>query len=436
MALSRRDFITKSGALGALTTLPSWNQVEQERTMSIENIEYAAKKIDHLSPEEAAKDEDFWFTIQKAFVQSPHFINLENGYCSPQPVEVMNALFKNINMMNEMPSFYMRRRQNEDREEVKKQLAKMAGVSTEEIMITRNTTEALETVILGLKTLKEGDEAIMTNQDYGSMLEAFYMRARRYGSKNKVISLPLHPKSSKEIVDCYEKAVTPKTKVMLVTHMINITGQILPIREISEMAHLKGIEIISDSAHAFAHLDFKIPDLGCDYLGTSLHKWLCTPLGAGLLYIKKENIKKVWGLYGETGFPDDDIRKFERIGTHPCWTYLTISNAIRFHNAIGIKRKEARLRYLKNYWAEKLQNIPKIILNMPMEKELSCGLGNVGIEGKTPAQIADYLYDKHKIFTVAIDMDAVKGIRVTPHLYTTLEELDAFVKAMEELARS
>ncbi len=437
MTLSRRDFLAQGSALGALTTLSSFTQAaEQERVSTVDSIERATQKIAHLSPEEAAKDEDFWFTVQKAFVQSPNFINLENGYCSPQPVETMNALFKNINMMNELPSFYMRRRQFDDREEVKKQLAKMAGVSTEEIMITRNTTEALETVILGLQTLQEGDEAIMTNQDYGSMLEAFYLRARRYGSKNKVISIPLHPKSNQEIVDCYEKAMTPKTKVILVTHLVNITGQILPIREIAEMAHAKGVEIISDSAHAFAHIDFKIPDLQCDYFGTSLHKWLCTPLGAGLLYIKKENIKKVWGLYGETGFADDDIRKFERIGTHPCWTNLTISNAIRFHHAIGIKRKEARLRYLKNYWAEKLKNVPKIILNMPLEASRSCGLGNVGIEGKTPTQIADNLYEKYKIFTVAIDMEAVKGIRVTPHLYTTLEELDAFVKAMEEIARS
>jgi selenocysteine lyase/cysteine desulfurase len=437
MTFSRRDFLLQGSALGALTTLSSFaKEFEQERVSTVAMIEKATQSIAHLSPEEAAKDEDFWFTVQKAFVQSPNFINLENGYCSPQPIETMNALFKNINMMNELPSFYMRRKQNEDREEVKKQLAKMTGVSTEEIMITRNTTEALETIIMGLQTLAKDDEAIMTNQDYGSMLEAFYLRARRYGSKNKVITIPLHPKSHQEIVDCYEKAITPKTKIILVTHLINITGQILPIRDIAHMAHAKGIEVISDSAHAFAHLDFKIPDLQCDYFGTSLHKWLCTPLGAGLMYIKRDKIKNVWGLYGETGFADDDIRKFERIGTHPCWTNLTILNAIRFHNAIGTKRKEARLRYLKNYWAEKLKDVPNIVMNMPLETERSCGLGNVGIKDKTPTQVADYLYENHKIFTVAIEMEAVKGIRVTPHLYTTLEELDVFVKAMEELARS
>lgn len=434
---SRRDFFKQSSGLGLATIAPSFLQeADYERTSKVEQIEKAAKKVAHLSPEQVAQDEDFWFTVQKAFVQVPDFINLENGYCSPQPVETMNALFKNIQAINEMPSFYMRRKQEDDRKEVKKQLAKLAGVSPEEIMITRNTTEALETIIFGLQTLKEGDEAIMTNQDYGSMLEAFYLRTRRYGSKNKIISLPLHPKSNQEIVDCYEKAITPKTKVILVTHLINITGQILPIREIAEMSHAKGVEIISDSAHAFAHLDFKIPDLQCDYFGTSLHKWLSTPLGAGMMYIKKEKIKQVWGLYGETGFPDDDIRKFERIGTHPWWTNQAIMSAIRFHNAIGAKNKEARLRYLKNYWAEKLKNIPKIILNVPLDVARSCGLGNVGVEGKTPAQVADYLYDKHRIFTVAIDMDAVKGIRVTPHLYTTLADLDLFVKAMEELAKT
>jgi selenocysteine lyase/cysteine desulfurase len=435
---SRRNFFKMASAVGAVATFsPAFaKDIEQERLFTIENIEIAAKKIAHLSPEEAAKDEDFWYGVQKAFVQSPNFINLENGYCSAQPVEIMNALFKNIQYINELPSFYMRRHQNTDREEVKKQLAKLAGVSIEEIMITRNATEALETIIFGLQTLKEGDEAIMTNQDYGSMLEAFYLRARRYGSKNVIISLPLHPKSNKEIVDCYEKAITPRTKVILVTHMINLTGQILPVREIAEMAHAKGVEIISDSAHSFAHIDFKIHDLQCDYFGTSLHKWLSTPLGAGLMYIKKDKIKQVWGLYGETGFADDDIRKFERIGTHPCWTNLTISNAIRFHQAIGAKRKEARLRYLKNYWAEKLKENPKIILNVPLEAERSCGLGNVAVKGLTPTQLADILYDKYRIFTVGIETEAVKGIRVTPHLYTTLEELDIFVKAMEEIARS
>jgi selenocysteine lyase/cysteine desulfurase len=434
---SRRDFFKQSSSLGLLAITPTfWQEQESQFYATITQIEQASKKVAHLSPEQVARNEDFWFTIQKAFVQVPDFINLENGYCSPQPLETMNALFKNIQTINEMPSFYMRRKQDDDRREVKKQLAKLAGVSPEEIMITRNTTEALETIIFGLQTLKEDDEAIMTNQDYGSMLEAFYLRARRYGSKNKIITLPLHPKSNKEIIDCYEQAITPKTKVILVTHMINLTGQILPVREIAEMAHAKGVEIISDSAHAFAHIDFKIPDLQCDYFGTSLHKWLSTPLGAGMMYIKKEKIKQVWGLYGETGFADDDIRKCERIGTHPWWTNQAIMTAIRFHHAIGAKNKEARLRYLKNYWAEKLKDVPKIILNMPLESARSCGLGNIGVEGKTPAQIADYLYDKHRIFTVAIDLDAVKGIRVTPHLYTTLEDLDAFVSAMQELAKS
>jgi selenocysteine lyase/cysteine desulfurase len=435
MMTSRRDFFRKSSGLGALAFAPAFLQInDYQQFADVAQIEKAAKKVAHLSPAQLAQDEGFWYAVQKAFVQVPEFINLENGYCSPQPVETMNALFKNIQAINEMPSFYMRRKQEDDRKEVKKQLAKLAGVSPEEIMITRNTTEALETIIFGLQTLKEGDEAVMTNQDYGSMLEAFYLRARRYGSKNKVISLPLHPKNNQEIIDCYEKAITPKTKVILVTHLINVTGQILPVREIAEMAHAKGVEIISDSAHAFAHLDFKIPDLQCDYFGTSLHKWLSTPLGAGMMYIKKEKIKQVWGLYAETGFADDDIRKFERIGTHPWWTNQAIMSAIRFHHAIGAKNKEARLRYLKNYWAEKLKDVPKIILNMPLESSRSCGLGNVGVEGKTPAQIADYLYDKHRIFTVAIDMDAVKGVRVTPHLYTTLADLDAFVSAMQELA--
>jgi selenocysteine lyase/cysteine desulfurase len=430
MLHSRRNFIRKAGnATLGLSALTVFNPLHAN------SVETASKKISHLSAKDAAQDEDFWYQVQKAYRQSPHFINLESGYYSPEPLEVLESQFDNIKMINEQPSFYMRRRQRDDKKAIKEQLARFAGVSADEIVITRNTTEALDTIILGMD-LKPGDEAVMTDQDYGSMLETFAMRARRFGIINKVISIPLHPKNDNEIVDAYEKAITSKTKVILVTHLINLTGQILPARAIAEMAHAKGIEVIVDAAHSFAQLDYKIPELDCDYFGASLHKWLCCPLGTGIMYMKKEKIEKTWPLFGDTSQPVDSITKFEHIGTHPVSSNLTIASAIKFHQSIGSKRKEERLRYLKKYWLTQVKDLPKVVINTPFEDERSCALANFAIEGMQPNAVADYLYDKHKIFTVGINRDSIQGVRVTPHLYTTKPELDLLVKAIQELSEA
>ena len=430
MLQSRRNFIRKTGnATLGLSALTIFDPLQAH------GVEKASKKITHLSAKEAAQDEDFWYQVQKSYRQSPHVINLESGYYSPEPLEVLESQIDNIKMINEQPSFYMRRKQWDDKKAIKEQLANFAGVSADEIVITRNTTESLDTIILGMD-LKPGDEAIMTDQDYGSMIETFAMRARRFGIVNKVISIPLHPKNDNEIVDAYEKAITKKTKVILVTHLINLTGQILPARAIAEMAHAKGIEVIVDAAHSFAQLDYKIPELDCDYYGASLHKWLCCPLGTGIMYMKKEKIEKTWPLFGDTSQPVDSIAKFEHIGTHPVSTNLTIASAIKFHNSIGSKRKEERLRYLKNYWVTQVKDLPKVILNTPLEAERSCALANFAIEGMQPNDVADYLFDKHKIFTVGINRESVKGVRVTPHLYTTKAELDLLVKAIQELSQA
>lgn len=424
---SRRDALRKMGVASfGMASLPLFHP---EKTFQIKT---ELERKQHLSPKELARDETFWYHVQRAYTISPHFINLENGYFSLQAREVMESQFDHVRMINEKPALYMRTKQWEDKERIKKELAKFAGCSHEEIVITRNTTEALDTVIHGLP-LEKGDEAITTTQDYGSMVQAFDQQVKRFGIVNKKIDIPLHPKSKMEMVKHYEKAITNKTKVILVTHLINLTGQILPVKEISEMAHSNGVEVISDSAHAFAHLDFKIPDLGCDYFGTSLHKWLGTPVGLGMLYIKKEKIKKVWPLFGDTQYPEDDIRKLEHIGTHPVASDLTIASALRFHNSIGSKRKEERLRYLKNYWAERVKDLPKVILNVPLTDEQSCGLGNVAIEGITPTELSKKLYEDFNIFTVAINTKSVKGVRVTPHLYTTIQDLDAFVDAIKAI---
>jgi selenocysteine lyase/cysteine desulfurase len=389
----------------------------------------------HLDPAQVARDEAFWAQVARSFVVAPEVINLENGYLCATPQAVLEAHLQQVRRINAGPAWYMRRHQFADREQLKQQLADLAGVSANEVVITRNATEALEILILGLP-MQPGDEAVITDQDYPNMVEAFRMRERREGIKVNVVKLPLHPHSDQEVVDAYAAAITPRTKVMLVTHVVNLTGQVLPVKALCQLGQTRGVEVIVDGAHSFAHLDFTLPQLGCDYFGTSLHKWLCAPLGAGLLYIKQAKIPSVPPLFGDATLPATDIRKFERVGTQPCANHLAIAEAIKFHQHLGGAVKEARLRYLRTYWAERARAIPGVYLNMPLDPPRSSGLGNVGLRGKTPTAIADYLLEKHQVFTVAIDHGPVQGIRVTPHLYTLPAHLNRLVQGLQELAAS
>ena len=424
MATSRRSFL-RTAAAGAV--VPVFGP------RVLDSLERRLEAFSGLSPASAALEEDFWNEIRRVFPVPADYINLENGYASPQPASTYDAFMKHEAAVNGGVSFYMRRKKAADYLSVKAQLADLAGCPADEIVITRNTTESMATVIHGID-ISPGDEAVMCDQDYGSMLEQFRQQSRRRGLKCVEIGIPLHPKSDEEMVETYARAITARTKVLLLSHMVNVTGQILPVREIADMAHARGVSVIVDAAHSFAHVAFTVPSLDGDYLGASLHKWLCTPLGAGLLHIKKDKIRTVWPLFGETSVPDDDIRKLERIGTHPVWTILAIADAIRFHTMVGAGRKEARLRFLQQYWTDRVRGIPKVYLNTPTG-DRACGIANVGITGMTPGVLADALFDKHRIYTVAIDMVPVKGTRVTPHLYTTTADLDALVKAIGELAR-
>ena len=380
-----------------------------------------------------ARDELYWKEVRKAYRVNPDFINLENGYYSLMSQPVLNAQTEDLKMLNANHSKYMRGPRKEDRRRIVKQLAELMGCSTEELLLCRNTTEALDTVIMGLK-MEPDDEAVMTEQDYYSMLQCFAMRSRRFGTVNKIIKLPFHPKSDQEIVDAYEAAITPRTKVLLITHLINTTGQILPVRKIADMAHSYGVEVISDSAHAMAHVEFKIPDLDCDYFGSSLHKWLGAPLGTGVLYIKKEKIDKVWPLFGDDTYEDTDICKFGHIGTIPCHHDLAVTDAINFHHSIGGAKKEARLRYLARYWMEKVMDNPKIIINTPAQPQRHGAIANVGVQGIDSEELADVLFEKFNIFTVTKNVGEISGVRVTPHLYNSTDELDKFVAALRELA--
>jgi selenocysteine lyase/cysteine desulfurase len=395
-----------------------------------------AKNIADELPEVWTKEEteDYWQTIRNDYKLKPDYINLENGYYSIMSQPVLNGYLKDLQTINMEGSYYMRTVQYENKHRSKERLAKLLGCSGEELIITRNTTESLDTIISGIDW-KSGDEAIMAEQDYGSMLDMFKQQANRFGMVNKLISLPLNPQNDDEIIKLYENAITSKTKLIMICHMINITGQILPVKKICDMAHSKGVEVMVDGAHAVSHIDFKISELNCDYYGSSLHKWLGVPLGVGILYVKKEKIKQIWPLFGEYGFKEDEIRKLNHTGTMSVASDIAINHAIDYNIAMGIKRKEERLRFLQNYWTSKIKEIKNIQLNTPTDPQRSCGIANVGIKDLKPSELAKILLQKYKIWTVAIDTSNVHGVRITPHVYTTTNELDKFVKALKEIAK-
>ncbi len=389
----------------------------------------------NVTASKLASDETFWNEIRNQYILKPDYINLENGYYNFLPQPLLNKFIDHIKEVNLQGSYYMRTVQFDNKKKITARLAGIAGCGADELIITRNTTESLDMVIGGLDW-KAGDEAIMAYQDYGAMLDMFEQVQNRYGVVRVMLSVPNHPKDDDEIVSLYKNAITSKTKAILVSHMINISGQILPIKKICDMAHAQGVQVIVDGAHAFAHIQFKISDLNCDYYAAALHKWLSTPLGAGMLYVKKENIKKVWPLLAEGEKDINKINRLNHTGTHPVHTDLTINDCIDYYEAIGAEKKETRLRYLQNYWTQKVRNLPNVILNTPASPARSCAIANVGIKGIEPADLAKRLLSEHQVFTVAIDYANVRGCRICPNIYTTTKELDHFVAAIIALAKA
>jgi selenocysteine lyase/cysteine desulfurase len=400
--------------------------------LSLDGLAELFKSVSAVPMDELAADEDFWTTIRRGYRLKPDFINLENGYYNFVPEQVLEKFIEHVREINFQASYYMRTVQFDNKKAMASKLASIAGCPADELIITRNTTESLDLIIGGIDW-KQGDEAVMAEQDYPAMLEMFKLVSKRYGMINKVVSVPNHPQSDEEIVNLYTSAITGKTKLLMVCHMINITGQILPIRKICDMAHAKGVRVMVDGAHSFAHFKFTIPELDCDYFGSSLHKWLSVPLGSGLLYVKKEHIGNVWPILAEGERKPDDISRLNHIGTHPVHTDLAIADAIDFYNIIGVDRKEARLRFLQNYWTSKVRDLPNVILNTPADPNRYCGIGNVGIKGMKPADLGDILFKKYKIYCAPIDGAGVHGCRITPNVYTSTEELDILVKALTEL---
>jgi selenocysteine lyase/cysteine desulfurase len=386
-----------------------------------------------LSPERLAEDEKFWRTLRQQYRLTSDYVNLENGYYAMQSQPVLEGFIRHVRAINVQASRYMRTRQFDDNLAVRTRLASLAGCSPDELIITRNTTESLDTVIAGFDW-NPGDEAIMAEQDYDAMLDMFKLQARRHGMVNRVVSLPMDPRDDDELVRLYESMITPRTRLLMVCHLVNITGQILPVAKIAAMAHRHGVPVMIDGAHAFGQFDFAIPELGGDYYGSSLHKWLGAPLGAGLLYVRRDRIAPLWPIFGDTSMTDDDIRKLNHTGTTPVHTVLAINDAIDYHLGIGIKRKEARLRYLQRYWTTTVRGQPGIVVNTPSDPVRSCAIANVAVEGVAPAELAKVLFDRYHIWTVAIDGAGVHGVRITPQLFTTTAELDQLTHALHDIA--
>lgn len=428
MTNQRRTFLKQAATLaGAFSAASLFNQLHAEEWKR------ATNKIDHLDATRVAEDEDYWSIIQNAYTVNPGIINLNNGGVSPAPLVVQQAVARFNDLANEGPSYFMWRIMDQGREPLREKLALLAGTPPDEIAVNRNATEALNTIIYGLP-LQKGDEVIGTKQDYPHMIQAYKQRQAREGIIYKQLSFDFPIEDDEQIVKAYEAAITPKTKLLHVTHIINWVGQIMPVRKICDMAHAKGIEVIVDGAHSFGLLDFKIPDLHCDYFGTSLHKFLSAPIGSGMMWIKKEKIEKVWTLLCDDNPQSGDIRKFENIGTRSFPIEQGIGEAVNFHEGIGSKRKEERIRYLKNYWATKVKDIPKVKLHTSLKPQYSCAICGVSIDGMTVGELDSALFNKYKIHTVGINWENISVVRVTPHVYTRLADLDKLAKAIEEIA--
>lgn len=426
---NRRSFIktaSLAGGLGLILPLNKRMTSDYERFIS---------NYSSVSPDALAGDEEFWNYIQQAYTVSPNFINLNNGGVAPSPKSVQEAVDRFAKFSNEAPSYYMWRILDQGREPLRKKLADLAGVSNDEIALHRNASEALETVIFGLR-LERGDEVILSKQDYPNMINAWKQRELRDGIVLKWLNHQLPQEDSQVIIKKFAEAITPKTKIIHLTHIINWMGQIMPAKEIASLAHQKGVDVVLDGAHSFGHIQYSVADLGCDYFGTSLHKWISAPIGTGLLYVRKNKIKNLYPLFAAPDAESDDIRKFENLGTRPFHIEQATGQAIQFHQMIGGDRKQKRLHYLKNYWANKAIQIPGIKVGTSLNPQYGCAIGLLQIDGKTPVQVDSYLFEKYKIHAVGITWENISGVRITPNTYTQLSDLDVLVEAISKCAKA
>jgi selenocysteine lyase/cysteine desulfurase len=425
---TRREFLGRTGTVGA-AALATFNPDGLARLFA------ASRAVASRPAVEVAADEDFWREVQQAFTLDRTIINLNTGGCCPSPRVVHEALKRYLDISNQAPVYHMWQVLEPNIEGVRRTLAADAGVDADTLAVTRNASEALQIAQLGID-LRPGDEVLTTNQDYGRMLQTWEQRVRRDKITLKKISFPV-PASSADLIRRFEQAITPATRVLHFCHITNLTGHIFPTREICALARKRGITTIVDGAHAYAHFPFAIRDFDCDYYGTSLHKWLLAPVGTGFLHVRRDRIAATWAMQPPpVSMAADNIRKFEEIGTHPAANHNAIAEALVFHHGIGVERKAARLRYLKARWADRLKSQPRFTLHTSLDPALSCAIGTVGLDGvKNHGEVTSKLWEKWRIVVTPINHAEYSGIRVTPNVYTTLQEIDIFADAMEQLAR-
>lgn len=425
---SRRSFVTSLVGAGAM--LPSFTERSMARVLR------AAADTRNRTPDSLAADEDYWGEIQRAFDVDRTMINLNNGGVCPTPTHVLDAMIRDLRFSNELPVNHMWAVLEPRIESVRRDLARDFGCDPEEMAITRNASEALEIAILGLD-LKPGDEVLATNQNYPRMLTTWRQRARREGIVLKEISFKVPPPSQQYLVDQFRAAITPRTRVIEVTHITNLTGQIMPVKAIVDMARPLGIQVIVDGAHAYAHFPFTRDELGCDYYGTSLHKWLLSPVGTGFLYVRREQIGKLWPMMAAPPEMDANIRKYEEIGTHPAANHNAIAVALAFHHAIGAERKIARLRWLRDRWAKRLlAESDRVRVLTPLDSPFSGAIGFFHVEGMDSGRLGSWLMEHYRIVNTPITHPEFHGIRITPNVYTTPGEVDLFAEKVLEAIRS
>ena len=381
---------------------------------------------------EVVDDEYFWNQVRQAFSAEAGIINLNSGGVSPSPIPVQDAMKRYLDYSNTSPTYAMWQILEPQREQVRERMAREWGVDPEEVALVRNASEGLQICQLGFD-LEPGDEILTTNQDYGRMITTWKQRERREGVVLKQISIPVPAEDDDEIVRLFESNITPRTRIIHMCHIINLTGQILPVAKVANMARKRGISVIVDGAHALAHFDFKISDLECDYYSTSLHKWLFAPHGTGLLYVRRDKIAGLWPMMAAPPKLDSNIRKFEEIGTHPAANYLGIGDALTFHQGIGSERKTARLVHLRDYHLDRLLDYSdRVHVSTSRMPGKAAGISTVGVEGIDTSELNAWLWRQHKIISVAINHVEFTGLRISPSVFTTKEELDRFCDAIEQ----
>ena len=425
--LNRRDFLRNCAVgVGALAATPA---------DAFERILAAGRDTADMSPDQVAADEDFWFEVQQAFALDRNYINFNNGTVQNSLRIVQEAVDRHTDFSSNA-AWYSMAVLNKEIESCRRRLGAHLGCDPEELVICRGGSEAGQIAILGLD-LKRGDEVIITNQDYPRLLSTWKQREKRDGIALKIVPLPAPPVPLDLFYKMVVEQVTTRTRVIHVCHMTHYTGQMAPVRRLSDLAHSKGIEVLVDGAHGFMHVPFKLADLGCDYYTASLHKWLMAPPGNGFLRIPKDRIPKLYPLTPPWTDTPNDIRRFEDVGTRTPANRIAIAEAITFNEGIGIERKSARLRYLKERWANRLRQFPKVRFYTSLDPAESCAIATIGVEGLDMAKLVDHLLDKWGIIVSPIKHPdgLVDGIRVVVNVSLTVKEIDTFADVMENIIR-